>query len=126
MGKIKERNPDFSNLEVVATLQIIGQIHHENCVLEEASSVYNALISVLKKEVGKQHYIIASILQILGVIYLENGETKLSDETFRQSKEILDNTSHQSENKDKTALELELLRMFQNVSSGLNAAAAAA
>ena len=109
---------------VAKTLQNIAQIHHFIENLEKAINTYEETLSVLIENVGTNHQVVASLLNVLGNLWMESGKISDSVLAYMKSQKIMEKIKSTGEVTDNKT-DLKILSLF-GYSSEPQATAAAA
>ena len=92
-----ERNAlGMDHPDVVLTLQHLGQVHQQLGQIEEALKYFNEALDIEKSRSNPKHSILGRILNLLGNVYLQLGQTKKMMDCYTDASRIYD-ANHQSE-----------------------------
>jgi tetratricopeptide (TPR) repeat protein len=79
---------DDLSFDVAQTLLEIGRVRHLKGELEESIKVYSEVLDLTKKFFGDVHPFVVRIINILGNLHAETGQTDKSGEYYEEARRI--------------------------------------
>jgi len=120
---VKKDNP--LSVAVAITLQNIAQIHHSIGNFDKAIDAFQDALSIIIENVGINHQVTASLLNVLGNLYTESGNIHKSALAYEKSQKIMKKIKNiRGFHEDEVSLKLLSLFGYNSEAQASTAAAA--